>query len=81
MKRDHKSAFFNDYELVGDDFFLTIAQLDCHNKLEYLPSKAGYKGMHMHVPERYRHGIKILRFQVVQLENVASVFLVSTSKT
>lgn len=45
VKRSRNAAFFYDYELVGDDFFLNIAHLDCKQKLDYITSARGYRGI------------------------------------
>lgn len=45
IKRTRKAAAFYNYELVGDDFFLNIAHLDCKQKLEHINNKTGFKGI------------------------------------
>lgn len=39
-----KSALFYNYELIGDDFFLNVAHLDCKHKIEHIETIGGYKG-------------------------------------
>ncbi|XP_037038002.1 maternal effect protein oskar-like [Bradysia coprophila] len=44
IKRTRKAASFYNYELVGDDFFLNIANLDCNQRLEHATNQTGFKG-------------------------------------
>lgn len=79
MRYTRKTGAFYNYELVGDDFFLNIAHLDCKQKLENINNKTGFKGLIPTPSYRYDGSQSNSPFllKVVRLNYVACVFLVS----
>lgn len=44
MKYARKASSFYNYDLVGDDFFLNVANIDCRHKLEFVYPAENSKG-------------------------------------